>query len=88
MTLPDTSDIMEHILKEIRMANNCYNLEVYAYNEALHKKKNELAAVRAERIQYEKGRVTALSELKRWIMTYEKEEPDRSEKDCMWEGDE
>ncbi len=88
MTLPDVADIMEHILGKIKDAQVEYEASNAKYNDAVARNDDILRILAAERCANSAGRMDALGELKRWIVTYEKQEPDRSEKDCMWEGDE
>lgn len=85
MTLPDVADIMEHILTMLHDAKREYAACAAAYEDATARRVETLRQVYSGRCENWAGYMDALSELKRWIVTYEKEEPDRSEKDCMWE---
>lgn len=88
MTLPDTSEIMEHILSMLREARREYAGNTAAYEDATARKAETLRLLYSARCENWAGYMDALSELKRWILTQEKQEPDRSEKDCMWEDGE
>ncbi len=85
MTLPDVADIMEHILGMLNDAKIQWCMATEEYEDAT-RRNNDVARILASgHCENWAGYMDALSELKRWILTYEKEEPDRSEKDCMWE---
>ena len=88
MTLPDVADIMEHILDMIQGANTQYSIATAQYQDASVRHVKTLQILYSGRCEMWSGYLQALSDLKHWIFTQEKEEPERPEKDCMWEDDE
>ena len=88
MTLPDTPDIMQHILEMLHHGEIECSVASAEYEDAVAQDNDVLRILASGRCEKWMGYMDALSKLKKWIVTYEKEEPDRSEKDCMWEDDE
>ena len=88
MTLPDTPEIMEEIISTIHYAKNEYNAATAEYESAVALNDEVSRILASGRCERWIGYIDGLSYIKKWILTYEKQEPERSEKDCMWEGDE
>jgi len=82
---PDTPEIMEHIFEMLHGAKREYAAETANYEDAVARNDEVSRILASGRCENWAGYMDALSELKRWILTREKEEPDRSEKDCLWE---
>ncbi len=88
MTMPDADEILEKILDTLQYAAAQYAAATVEYESAAAKNDQTLRILASGHCERWIGYIDGLSYLKKWILTYEKQEPDRSEKDCMWEGDE
>lgn len=73
MTVPDTSEIMEHILSMIFDARREYSLAAGQCEKAIAEKDDAWWVVADGRCERWKGYMDALSELKCWILTPGKE---------------
>ncbi len=85
MTLPDVADIMEHILEMLHHGEIECSVASAEYEDAVAQDNDVARILASGRCEKWMGYMDALSKLKKWILTQEKEESDRSEKDCMWE---
>lgn len=73
MTVPDTPEIMEHIMSMIFDARREYSLAVGECEKAITEKDDAQWVVANGRCEKWRGYMDALSELKCWILTPEKD---------------